>query len=213
VGVLLDTFATGLHAVQRARVQNGDTVVVQGTGAVGLSALAAAKLAGATKAIAIGAHPEKVAYASLFGADVTIDITETTDPAERLAIVKKETPGGYGADVVFGCTATPTSISEGLALTRKSGTYCEVGNFCDTGPTSLNVGLEVVQKDISFLGIFAQTIEHFARGMVVLEKMAFPYDRLVTHRVPLEQVGEIVKGRTFTREGRAMLKVVADPWL
>ena len=213
VGVLLDTLATGIHAVQRAGVQNGDIVMVQGAGIMGLVTLISAKLAGATKVIVVGGTKERLDYARLFGADVVIDKAEIPDVEERIATVRKHTVLGLGADVVFGCTGTPTSISEGLACTRNSGTYCEVGNFCDTGTCEINMGLEIVQKNINVMGIFAQTVEHFYRGLNVLEKGEFPYEKLVTHKVPLSRVEEIIKGKPRYLDGKAVLKIVIDPSL
>jgi len=211
--VLLDSLATGIHAAQRARVQNGDTVVVQGTGIIGLCTLISAKLAGANKVIVVGGPKDRMEYARLFGADVTLDITEVTDAKERIRMVKDHTVGAYGADIVFGCTGSPGSINEGLAITRNSGTYCEVGNFCDTGAVEINMGLEIVQRNLTIHGIFAQTVEHFYRGLRVLEAGAFPYERLVTHKVPLRRIEEVIKNNSYFLDGRATLKVVVDPSL
>ena len=58
---------TSVHAIERADVSLGDTVLVQGTGAVGLSAIALAKLAGATRVIAIGAPADRLALAEVDG--------------------------------------------------------------------------------------------------------------------------------------------------
>jgi len=212
-GVLLDTLATGIHAVQRAKVQNGDTVMVQGTGIIGLVTLISAKLAGATKLIVVGGPEERLEYAKLFGADVTIDITKVIDAKERIKMVKDHTIGRYGADIVFGCTGTTQSINEGLACTRNSGTYCEVGNFCDTGTVEINMGLEVVQRNINIIGLFAQTIEHFARGLKVLEKKQFPYEKLVTHKIPLKRIKEVITNKTYFLDNKVSLKIVVTPWL
>ena len=212
-GVLLDTLATGIHAVQRAGVQNGDTVLVQGTGIIGLVTLISAKLAGATKIIAVGAPEERIEYAKLFGADITIDITKITDEKERIKIVRDQTIGKYGADITFGCTGTVQSINEGLAYTRNSGIYCEVGNFCDTGIVEINMGLEIVQRNINVIGLFAQTVEHFVRGLKVLEKKQFPYEKLVTHKIPLKRIKEVITNKTYFLDGKVSLKVAIDPFL
>src|SRR6185503_12908638 len=60
---------TAVHAIDRAAMVLGDTVLVQGTGAVGLSTIALAKLAGATRVIAFGAPSERLALATAMGAD------------------------------------------------------------------------------------------------------------------------------------------------
>src|SRR5262249_34108812 len=88
---------TAVHAIERAAVTLGDTVLVQGTGAVGLSVIALAKLSGATTVIAFGAPADRLALATEMGADVTFDVQQTT-PAERLERVRALT-GGLGVDV------------------------------------------------------------------------------------------------------------------
>src|SRR3954462_11385765 len=65
---------TAVHAIDRAAVALGDTVLVQGTGAVGLSTVALARLAGATRVIAFGAPADRLALAAAMGADAVVDI-------------------------------------------------------------------------------------------------------------------------------------------
>src|SRR6478752_990041 len=68
---------TAVHAVDRAALTLGDTVLVQGTGAVGLSAIALARLAGATRVIAFGAPADRLALARRMGAVDAIDVQDT----------------------------------------------------------------------------------------------------------------------------------------
>src|SRR3954470_15432357 len=81
---------TAVHAIDRAAITLGDTVLVQGTGAVGLSAIALARLAGATRVIAFGAPADRLALATGMGAAVAVDI-EGTDPIRRREIVDELT--------------------------------------------------------------------------------------------------------------------------
>ena len=98
----------------------------------------AAKETGAFKTIVIGAPESRLELAKEFGADVTINIEEIPDAEERIELVKKETPGGYGADVVFECAGVPTAIPEGLDMVRRGGTYVVAGHFTDVGEVSIN---------------------------------------------------------------------------
>src|SRR3954470_18120500 len=65
---------TAVHAVDRAALMLGDTVLVQGTGAVGLSVIALARLAGATRVIAFGAPADRLELARAMGADHVVDV-------------------------------------------------------------------------------------------------------------------------------------------
>src|SRR5438132_5270046 len=90
---------TAVHILDRATVTLGDTVLVQGTGAVGLSAIALARLAGATRVIAIGAPADRLTLARAMGADETIDL-DATDQTQRLETIRSLT-GGLGVDVAI----------------------------------------------------------------------------------------------------------------
>ena len=74
---------TAVHAIERAEIMLGDTVVVQGSGPVGLSALALAQLSGATEVIIIGAPPKRLEEATRIGADVILDIGRAPSGAHR----------------------------------------------------------------------------------------------------------------------------------
>jgi L-iditol 2-dehydrogenase len=103
VGVLAEPFAVGVHAAMRARVEIGDTVIVQGSGAIGLMCLIAAKISGAARLIIIGGPAERLELAKRLGAQVTVDIEQVRDVAERKELVLSHTHRNAGADVVFEC--------------------------------------------------------------------------------------------------------------
>src|SRR5215467_2145518 len=65
---------TAVHAIDRAALRLGDAVLVQGTGAVGLSVIALARLSGATRVIAFGAPADRLALATSMGADNVVDV-------------------------------------------------------------------------------------------------------------------------------------------
>ena len=80
---------TAVHAIERAAIRPGDAVLVQGTGAVGLSAIALARRGGAASVFAIGAPVDRLELATRMGADHVFDLGATT-PAGSTAT---ETPG------------------------------------------------------------------------------------------------------------------------
>ena len=122
---------TAVHILERAALRPGDTVLVQGTGAVGLSAIALARLAGASTIFAIGAPQERLDLAERMGADVTFDLDATTVP-ERLELLRARTHG-EGADVVIEAAGSARAIEEGLALVRDGGRYVIAGHYTDVG--------------------------------------------------------------------------------
>lgn len=193
IAVLLEPFSVGVHFADRANLKLGSTVVVQGAGAIGIFSLAAAKEAGAHKTIVVGAPASRLELAKAFGADVTINIEEVRDPAERIALVKAETPGAYGADAVFECTGVPASIPEGIEMVRRGGTYVEGGHFTNAGDVTLNPFNHFVMRHLTLVGVWGSTIGHFVRGLPILESGRYPFEKMVSHQLPLDQIGNAVQ--------------------
>ncbi|WP_107483534.1 zinc-dependent alcohol dehydrogenase family protein [Streptomyces humi] len=111
-----DVMGTGWWAAIAAGVQRGDTVAVVGDGAVGLSAVLAARELGAERIIAMSRHDSRQQLARAFGA--TDIVTERGD--EGVARIKDMT-GGIGADRVLECVGTEQSTQQALGATRPGG--------------------------------------------------------------------------------------------
>ncbi len=190
IAVLLEPFTIGVHGVMRAKIEFGDTVVVQGSGAIGLVTLICAKVSGAGQLIMVGGPKGRLELARNLGADVTIDIADISDVQERKQLVLDNTPRGEGADVVFECAGFLSAIPEGLDYLRNSGTYVEMGHFVDVGTFECNPNHMLMRKNLRFEAVWASKPDHFVRGLPILEKNEFPYAEMVSHTIPLERVAE-----------------------
>ena len=188
VAVLTEPFTVGIHAVMRGKVQIGDTVVVQGSGAIGLVTLICAKISGAANIIVVGGPADRLALAKRMGADVTIDIEDMTSVEERTELVKSHTPRGEGADVVFECAGFLPATPEGLGYTRYSGTFVEVGHFVDMGSIDFNINQLLMRKNLRLEAVWGSRYEHFVRGLPILEKNEFPFADMVSHTLSLFDV-------------------------
>jgi len=201
--VMGDALRIVVHGLDRiGGLEYGDTVVVQGSGPVGLMGLLLARDAGARRVIVGGAPAARLAFAREFGADETIDITTTT-AAERVARVLALT-SGRGADVVFECAGVPSAVAEGLEMTRVNGRYLIAGHYGDAGTVPLNPHL-INKKQLLITGAWSATNKHFLQGMSLMRKM--PIDRLVTHRFALAEVNDAL----IVMERQEALKPVIVP--
>ena len=145
---------TATHALRIATPQPGDVVVVQGSGPVGLALAMLAKLSGAAKVILIGGPAERLDTARNIGVgDVHIDIFDTS-ASDRLELVRRESTGQRGADMVIEATGVPAAVAEGIDMTRRGGTYLVVGQYTDHGPTSINPHF-FTQKQLRVFGSWA----------------------------------------------------------
>ena len=190
VAVLTEPFTVGVHAVMRGQIRFGDTVVVQGSGAIGLVTTICAKVSGAGRIIVVGGPAQRLALARKYGADVVIDIEEVTSAEARTELVLDATPGRKGADRVFECAGFLPATPEGLGYLRKDGTFIEVGHFVDMGSLEFNINRSLMVRNCRLEAIWASQTEHFVRAMPILEKLEFPYADMVSHQLPLARVKE-----------------------
>ena len=119
---LSDVMATGHHAAVSGGVRRGDVVAVVGDGAVGLSAVLAARGLGADRIIALSRHPGRQVIAKEFGAT---DIVEARGDAATEAVM--EMTHGIGADASLECVGTAQAIATAFAPARPGSTVGMVG--------------------------------------------------------------------------------------
>ena len=119
---LSDVMGTGHHAAVCADVEPGHTVAVVGDGAVGLSAVLAAKRLGAERIIAMSRHQDRQELARAFGA--TDIVAERGD--EAIEKVKQMT-AGVGVDATLECVGTDQAMTTALGVARPGSTVGYVG--------------------------------------------------------------------------------------
>jgi S-(hydroxymethyl)mycothiol dehydrogenase len=109
-------------AVNTGGVSRGDTVAVIGCGGVGNAAVMGARLAGASRVIAVDIDPGKLATAQRLGATHAVNSRET-DPVEAI----RELTGGNGADVVIEAVGRPETYTQAFYARDLAGTVVLVG--------------------------------------------------------------------------------------
>jgi threonine dehydrogenase-like Zn-dependent dehydrogenase len=119
---LSDVMGTGHHAAVSARVQARQTVAVVGDGAVGLSAVLAAKRIGAERIIALSRHPDRQRLAQELGAT---DIVGERGEAAVEAV--EELTRGVGVDAVMECVGTGQAMETAIGIARPGSTVGVVG--------------------------------------------------------------------------------------
>lgn len=204
--VLGDALRVMVHALDRiGGLEYGDSVVVQGSGAVGVMGMLLARDAGAKQVIVIGGPSGRLGLLQELGADEVIDIEQMPAPA-RIARVLELTDG-HGADVVLECTGVPPAVAEGLEMVRINGRYVIAGHYGDAGTVPLNPHL-INRKQITITGAWSADNAHFLRGLSLLRKLS-PEDlgKLVSLRYPLEQINEAL----IATEQQRAIKVAIIP--
>ena len=185
----------------------GDTVVVQGSGAIGMMMIAKARMLGAGKIIALDAVPMKLELAKDFGADLGINIGSLSD--KELVDALREETEGRGADVVVETVGRPEVVRVGLEMLRRGGTYLETGNFVDTGEVPLNIHRHIAAKNVLIYGNSNHPHDGYYSAMEMMHrfKKQFPFEKLITHRYKLDEADAAV-AKSFDADA---LKVVFEP--
>jgi aryl-alcohol dehydrogenase len=167
---------TGAGAVLNAmKVHAGASFAAFGTGAVGLAALMAARVAGATKIIAVDVNPARLQLALELGATHAINSRETDPVAE----IRKITGGG--ADFTLECSGRAAVLRQAIDSVGLLGTCGIVGATPEGTEASFNVNdvmipgrriMGIVQGDVVSRTFIPELIELYRQGR-------FPFDRLV----------------------------------
>jgi threonine dehydrogenase-like Zn-dependent dehydrogenase len=189
---------TVLHALDERRpVRQGETVVVQGSGPVGLAAAIYAQLSGAYAVILVGAPRNRLEAAERLGiGSELLDITGWTGD-EIVDAVMPLTPGGSGADLVIECTGVPSAVDEGLRMCRRGGSYLILGQYTDAGPAAINPHA-IVYRQLDVHGAWGFTGAHLER-----------YVRSLPAVVERHAIGELVTPFALEEANEAIAAVAS----
>jgi threonine dehydrogenase-like Zn-dependent dehydrogenase len=120
---LADNFATGYHGALNSNIQEGETVVVIGDGAVGQSAVIAASLFHPAQIILIGRHDSRLEFGKTKAGATHVVNAKTTDPIEFV----KSLTNGYGAMSIIDSVGNQDSVSQALAMAHAGGKLSILG--------------------------------------------------------------------------------------
>jgi len=196
---------TALHAVERAGVELGDTVLVLGSGPVGLSVIAFALMRGALRVLCIGAPEGRLEAARAVGAAATLDV-EGWDEGGRLGWVLEQT-GGRGADVTVEATGAPAAVVEAMRYTRDAGRVGVVGQYTDHGEVAFNPHLDLNRKHLDVRGCWGSDFSHFYRGVQIMAdpERSRPWSLLRPTRYGLGRVNEALADVEAGRVVKALI--------
>jgi L-iditol 2-dehydrogenase len=196
---------TAVHAVERAEALLADSILIQGTGPVGLSAIALSRLRGPDTIIAIGAPQKRLDAARRMGADVVVDVEGTTLDERRRVI--EDATEGRGVDVAIEASGNPQAVPEGLDLVRDNGRYVIVGQYTDHGSVELNPHLQINKKHLDMRGVWGIDYSHLHRAVLMQARYndRFHWEDLITHRFRLHEANEALEA---VRAGDATKAVV-----
>jgi Zn-dependent alcohol dehydrogenase len=188
---------TGVGAViNTARVEPGSTTVVFGAGGVGLNAIQACVLAGASQIVAVDTMDEKLELARRFGA------TDTVNPGSESNVVRtvRKLTGG-GADYAFECVGSGIVAAQAYGAVRKGGTAVVVGVAPPGDTTAISTAsLTFSEKTLtgSYFGS-ARPREDFPKLLGLYKAGRLMLDELITSTYSIDEApkafADLVSGK------------------
>lgn len=200
---LAEPLACVLNGQELARVGEGDTVVVIGSGPIGCLHVRLARARGAATVILIDLNSERLAVAAAL---VRPDHTVATADHNPVAAVLELT-GGRGADVVITAAASGAAQEQGLHMLARRGRLSLFGGLPKDAP-NITVDANLVHyRELTLVGVNGSTPAHNKQALELIASGAVPVADLITHRLPLDQV---LEGIEIVARGDA-IKVTIEP--
>jgi L-iditol 2-dehydrogenase len=183
VAAMVEPLACCLRGVERAEIHAGDTVAILGAGPIGLMLAACVADAGGWPVV-VGGRPERQALVELFGA---------------------ESGAGAGADVVIEAVGSDEAWTEAVELVRPGGTVVMFGGLPRDARPPVDA-YRLHYEELTVRGSFHHTPATVRAALGFLGSGAYPWERLVTHRVLLADLPVL-----FADPPRDLLKAAVVP--
>ncbi|MEC9473750.1 MAG: zinc-binding dehydrogenase [Actinomycetota bacterium] len=194
--------ATGVGAaMHRGNIQVGDRIVVVGAGGVGLSAVMGAKMAGAGQIIAVDREPKKRRLAEELGATHFVQAD-----AHAVQEIYRLTDD-RGADVVLEAIGNTALQEEWLEAVRPGGSLVLVGVPSTSDATEF-ISANLIRSEKTIKGSYYAATDP---GQAISDLCTayldghLPVDRLISKRVPIEDVQLAIDAMLTGVEGRTVI--------
>ena len=189
---LVETISVGYHAVSRAGISEGETILVVGAGPIGLAAASSARAAGGSVGIADVSQPRLTFAQRALGFDRTVLVGDG-DPAP----LARDAFGGLPS-VVIDATGNALSMQSSFALAAQAGTLVFVGLV--QADISFN-DPEFHRRELTVLASRNALPSDFAAVIRSMESGALDVSPWITHRADLEDVPAVFPHWTDSASG------------
>jgi 2-desacetyl-2-hydroxyethyl bacteriochlorophyllide A dehydrogenase len=188
-GALIEPLAVSYRSILRTHVGHRDRVAILGAGTIGLLCVAVAKAIGVQDVIISAKYEHQARMAEKLGADHVIQIPTQDVETEVKALVNDGT-----VDAVVDTVAMDQTFHDALSIVRKAGTVCLVGGY--TKPLTVSLR-PIVSKELQVTGSscysYSGLKKDFDAVIALVAAKKVDATPIVTHRFPLEKVGEAFK--------------------
>lgn len=180
----LEPLATVVHGMDESGIELGDTVVVHGAGPIGLMFVRLSTLRGAN-VISVDQSPWRLQQAREAGAVETVDLSDVSDFEDRVALIKRHTPHGRGADVGIEAVGLPQVWEQTVRTLRPGATAVLFGGTPKGAPFSVDSSA-MHYEEYTLKGVFHHTPNYVRIAVELLVSKKVDGSMLITERRPLE---------------------------
>ncbi|QXW01329.1 zinc-binding dehydrogenase [Rhodococcus globerulus] len=199
---------TAVEALTKVgQIDYSSRVVIQGSGPLGLFAVAMAAEHRPSKLVVVGGPADRLELARAWGATDVVSVEQIPDRAERLQAVRELTNGG--PDVIMEMSGAPGVFSEGIDMAAKNARYVVVGSL--GGVPQEVVASQIVTKGMQVTGSYAAKIGSYHKGMEFLAARSSEYrwdDMFTGNSYSLETATDALEALLQQTE----IKPVVRPW-
>jgi threonine dehydrogenase-like Zn-dependent dehydrogenase len=200
LAVLIEPLACAFHAVDRARIEAGDVVVIAGAGTLGLGMIGPALSKAPAAVVTLDLDPKRLALAKRLGSTHVFNPLESDVTAEI-----KNLTEGYGCDVYIEATGTPKGVEQGLKLLRKMGRFLEYSVF--GAPVTVDWSIIGEEKELDILGAHLGA-RMYPAAIAALADGSSRMDGVVTDQLPLHSFADAF---TLMEGGHGSIKAILIP--
>jgi threonine dehydrogenase-like Zn-dependent dehydrogenase len=184
VAALAEPVSIAVRAVNRARVQRGERVVVLGAGPIGQCICLVARERGAS-VLVVDLQESRLELARSLGAETLVwtGVSEVVEFARRWA-------RPAGPPVGFDATGAPAAVRAMVDMVASAGRAVQVGMSGDE--VTLRIG-SLTEKELDLLGVSCCGASEFGQAVAVVERNVDLLEPLISHRFGLEQAPEALR--------------------
>jgi alcohol dehydrogenase/L-iditol 2-dehydrogenase len=196
-----EPLCVAIHAIaDRLRLKMGDAIAIFGMGPVGLLALQAARLYGASKIVAIDVSENiRLKLASDLGASRTIATQDREVTTEIFDFVGRE-----GVDACIDASGSNAALRCALKVTKKSGQILVIGQH--SKPEEIAVG-EIVTRQLSLIGSFSHTWATWETALKLISEGKISTKAVITNTYPLTEWRQAFETILNLQGAKVVLKI------
>jgi L-iditol 2-dehydrogenase len=200
-GAIIEPLACSVHAVNLARIQLADMVVVSGLGAIGMGILQVARLKTPRALVGLDVDDGLLEIASRLGADSVLNPLRDDVPAEL-----EDLTGGRGPDIYIEASGSMASLRTGLDVLRKAGRLVVYGVYSQDATVDFNLVSEFKELEIIGGHVSPNT---YPLAIKYLTEDLIDWKAMVTHTYPLAQFEEAINAKK--QSGASSIKTLLIP--